>query len=827
MIVTATGSAPATVELLGPAEINAGASDSVTALADGTPAPTYSLGVVAGTAVVVVDRSDDGSTVRHRARQRRDVVLLRGHGHQRQRVQLKPGHHGQRHPAVRADLGQRGQWELDGLREHLLRGSHGQRQPCRHLRGPLSTPAPPNWLTIDPTTGDLTGTEPDNGETSFSYAVTATNGSGSATSATVTVQVTPDTSPTTVTVSGPSTITAGTNYQATTTSDGNPVSTYSFAASPAPPAWLNIDPNSGAVTGTEPRTGRDVVLLCGGRHERLRLGHQPDSVRPGLQRGPRASTVTVTGPTTVTVGDAYDATTASDGNLSDTFSFASSPAAPFWLSIDPGTGDVSGIEPDNGESSFTYAVVSTNGAGPATSPTVTVNITSTPAFTADRPPTSIRPGVLFNYQFQAGGLPDAPTYSLDAPQAPWLTIDPTTGTVSGTEPDNGETSFDFYVTATNDEGSTVDGPFAVSVPVAPVFAQGSPPTSAFTGDVYSYRFQASGDDQPAAYSLQTSADWMSINPQTGQIAGVVPQDGEASFTYSVVATDDGAATTSGPFTITIDQGPEFESRPPRPPRRLEAPIRTSSPPPGNPISRPTRSLASGDPSWLSINSTTGTISGVEPHNGETSFSYSVAGTNSVGSTTAGPFTVQVTTLPAFTAYVPPSSVGSRWELHLSVRGDGSTRFHRRPHLRPGVGGTVLAEHRPHDGHPYGHRAERRRSDVRLLGERLQQHRYVNGGPLHGFRELGADLHRRQPADVDRHGLRLLRLHLPRERHPRRSHLFALVRVAVLADNQPFDGRGQRCRAGVDVTVHVLRHRHQHPGIGHRRSVHCRLRTADD
>jgi alpha-tubulin suppressor-like RCC1 family protein len=59
---------------------------------------------------------------------------------------------------------------------------------------------------------------------------------------------------------------------------------------------------------------------------------------------------------------------------------------------------------------------------------------------------------------------------------------------------------------------------------------------------------------------------------------------------------------------------------------------------GNPA--PAYALSSGAPSWLSIDATSGQLAGVVPA-GLTSFSYSVTATNSLGSATAGPFTVTV------------------------------------------------------------------------------------------------------------------------------------------------------------------------------------------
>jgi hypothetical protein len=53
---------------------------------------------------------------------------------------------------------------------------------------------------------------------------------------------------------------------------------------------------------------------------------------------------------------------------------------------------------------------------------------------------------------------------------------------------------------------------------------------------------------------------------------------------------------------------------------------------------PAFALGTGAPTWLSMDASTGALSGTPPA-GTTSFSYSVVATNSVGSATAGPFTV--------------------------------------------------------------------------------------------------------------------------------------------------------------------------------------------
>jgi uncharacterized repeat protein (TIGR01451 family) len=58
------------------------------------------------------------------------------------------------------------------------------------------------------------------------------------------------------------------------------------------------------------------------------------------------------------------------------------------------------------------------------------------------------------------------------------------------------------------------------------------------------------------------------------------------------------------------------------------------------VPAPVYALATGAPSWLSISSSTGALTGTPPA-GTTTFTYSVTATNAGGTATAGPFTVTV------------------------------------------------------------------------------------------------------------------------------------------------------------------------------------------
>jgi len=94
---------------------------------------------------------------------------------------------------------------------------------------------------------------------------------------------------------------------------------------------------------------------------------------------------------------------------------------------------------------------------------------------------------------------------------------------------------------------------------------------------------------------------------------------------------------------------------------------------------PTYSLASGAPSWLTIDPALGTVTGTPPP-GTTSFTYSVTATDSVGPTTVGPFAVTVSATPTTTTVsssADSSTYGQSVTFTASVSssdGGGSVAF---------------------------------------------------------------------------------------------------------------------------------------------------------
>jgi hypothetical protein len=189
---------------------------------------------------------------------------------------------------------------------------------------------------------------------------------------------------------------------------------------------------------------------------------------------------------------------------------------------------------------------------------------------------------------------------------------------------------------------------------APVIAS-TPITSVNEGNPYSYNVDATdADSDTLTYSLTTAPSWLAINSATGVISGTAPSvTVDTPFSATVKVTDEHGGIDTQTYTLTVKNIPCPVNH---------APVITSSPitqvDEGNPYSYNvdatdsdgdtlTYSLTSA-PSWLSINSATGVISGIAPW-----FFYDTPFAITVHVSDATHTVAQSYTLTVKDTYVPP------------------------------------------------------------------------------------------------------------------------------------------------------------------------------
>lgn len=135
-----------------------------------------------------------------------------------------------------------------------------------------------------------------------------------------------------------------------------------------------------------------------------------------------------------------------------------------------------------------------------------------------------------------------------------LTLDSTTGQISGTPTAAGTFSGTFQVQDSSAPAQTASTPFSILVTTPPPFSTGTLSLpSGVVGTSYSASLSAANGTAPYAWSVLTGSlpTGLNLNAATGQISGTPSTTG--TFTFTIQAQDSSAPvkTASRPFTVVI------------------------------------------------------------------------------------------------------------------------------------------------------------------------------------------------------------------------------------------------------------------------------------
>ena len=301
----------------------------------------------------------------------------------------------------------------------------------------------PTGVTLNASTGVLSGTPSVTG--TFTFTIKAVNVAGTAVTPSIVVTVSAPAAPAFTASSPPVSATVGVAYSYTFVASGSPVPTYTVASG-ALPAGLTLASATGSLSGTPTVTGTFTFAV------RASNGVGVPAVTPSI-------TVTVysrpvftasTPPTKATKGFAYSYSFKASGSPAPTFALNSG-VLPTGVTLNASTGVLSGTPSVTG--TFTFTIKAVNVAGTAVTPSivVTVSAPAAPVFTADTPPASATHGVAYSYTLAASGSP-APTYAVASGTLPTgLSLNATTGGLSGTPTAVG--TFTFTIRASNGVGT--------------------------------------------------------------------------------------------------------------------------------------------------------------------------------------------------------------------------------------------------------------------------------------------------------------------------------------------------------------------------------------
>ncbi|ULA62414.1 MAG: hypothetical protein LZF86_20011 [Nitrospira sp.] len=322
------------------------------------------------------------------------------------------------------------------------------------------TPALPGGLTLNPTTGIISGipTNGNNGVTNHTFRVTdSTHPINQFGERTGTLTINANVTPVAITTTTLPTGIAGQSYIGQLAASGGTIPyTFSVNSGSSLPAGLNINA-AGAITGTPTGSGTTSTTF-----------HVQDSTSPNQQSATKALTITINAappPLTITttslsvgtVGQAYNAQLQGSGGT-PAYQWSVSPALPTNLQLDQATGAITGTPAANNSASYTFTLQDAASQSVQKSLTLTINAAPLPLTITTASP--LPNGAVGAAYGATGGTP-ATTVTLAAsggtPPYTWsptvtpalpagLTFDALTETISGTPVGpSGTTSHEFTV----------------------------------------------------------------------------------------------------------------------------------------------------------------------------------------------------------------------------------------------------------------------------------------------------------------------------------------------------------------------------------------------
>jgi len=260
------------------------------------------------------------------------------------------------------------------------------------------------------------------------------------------------------------------------------------------------------------------------------------------------------------VGTPYSQTVSAVGGTAPYTFTVSSGALPSGLTLNATTGVISGTPSVAGTFNFTITATDANScpgsrpysiviAGAPACPVITVN------------PATLPPGVIgtaYSQTISATGGTAPYTFTVSSGSLPnGLTLEATTGIISGTPTTAGQ--FSFTIKATDANSCPGSRPYSIVIPVVPncPFITVNPATlpAAVIGTFYSQTISATGGTAPYTFTVSSGAlpPGLTLNATTGVISGTPTTAGQFSFT--ITATDANSCPGSRAYTISIPSAP--------------------------------------------------------------------------------------------------------------------------------------------------------------------------------------------------------------------------------------------------------------------------------
>ncbi len=467
-----------------------------------------------------------------------------------------------------------------------------------------ATGLPSDGLSLNSSTGAITGTPTSKGTVTFTYTVKDSSAAGplSSTSGSLTITVNNPPAPAiTTTQSQVTAATAASAYSFKFQASGTGTLTWSVTGLPANGLSLNMSNGTVSGTPTSPQTV-SITLTVSDTY-----GQSSPATAFTITVNPAPLGITTTSLPQGTIGTAYSSTDVAITGGTAPFTWSvSSGVLPAGLLLNSSTGAITGTPTSAAVTSgATIKVVDSSTPQMTATKNFTVAVTLS-VTTTSLPNAAI--GTAYTTTLAAEGGQPSYSWSITSGSLPaGLTLNASTGAISGTPANNG-TSSNITVKVQDSAATQQSATQAFSIFI-PLTIETSSLANGAIGSTYNQSVAVGGGTTPYTWSVTSGSlpAGLSLNASTGAITGT-PANNTTSSTFTVKVSDSSATpqNVSSSFTITIPLKIETTSLPSGAPNVAYS----QSVSVGGGITPYTWTITSGAlPPPLAINASTGAITG--------------------------------------------------------------------------------------------------------------------------------------------------------------------------------------------------------------------------
>lgn len=295
---------------------------------------------------------------------------------------------------------------------------------------------------------------------------------------------------------------------------------------------------------------------------------------------------------------------------------------------------------------------------------------SEPEVACGSPPNGVV-GTPYSHTFpSSGGTAPYSFAIISGALPPGLSLNSSTGTASGTPTTAGTYTFTIQITDANMLTNTVTCSITITGPT-PVISCGSPPVGE-VGVSYSHAFPVTSGTPPFTFLITSGSlpPGITLNSSTGVVSGTPTTAGTYPFTIEVI--DANSLSSSAACSITINPGPSVACA--SPPAGTVGIAYTHTFPASGGTPPYTFAIVAGAlPTGLSLNTSTGVVSGTPTTVG--TFPFTIQVTDSLGSSSTAncSITINASTLAVF-CNNPPNGTTSVPYTHTFIATGGTPPY---------------------------------------------------------------------------------------------------------------------------------------------------------